>query len=616
MVKIGIVIDSSSNIGHIISLYKLIAENEGLQSYIIVEKKNEILLSLLSASISELNKLILNSFSSDQQQLYLNQITTILECRTVITQPICFDNLTVYTVKNINNSFTFHTEDQTYNGLTPDLLRIFLTQDSSINVYIDNENTFIFKNSKVGEMMAIPKPITNPRLKSHININVYCSWDSSPSIAKGILQYCRDPSENNDKIDCWKFQTRTLQITSGLRHPDYNYVMNSTNEHLSLNTIYTCVEPPGCSHFENCYTNSKKANITYFGSHKYHSNFVGWHLGMNINQLIKTLEKGFEKQHDKILSIVVSDKYNDPGHKARIDFIREMDNRSKQMLLPFGLHIYGRCSSLGFHNYKGELPSCQKDDGLIPYKYHFNAENFSVSNYVSEKFTDAVMAECLIFYWGCPNLEQIYDRRSFIRLSLNKQDIEQDIEKIFLAMVDNEYEERLQYIREVKRDMLFNRSLFPKLNNIITLSETCMFAVNQEDFGEKEVNLIRDSCFKYVQSIKMISKDVNSYLDVYRHMLSTDKDCIVVQNPNVRYQDIYDRLSNVCLDTHDIVFLGVDNMLEGNYWIKLSVLEELFVCLLNCHQNRMFEQLTYTGMTFEGMIKGLIKKFRTRTIKM
>lgn len=95
------------------------------------------------------------------------------------------------------------------------------------------------------------------------------------------------------------------------------------------------------------------------------------------------------------------------------------------------------------------------------------------------------MAECLIFYWGCPNLEQIYDKRSFIRLSLKREDIESDIEKIFLAMIDNEYNERHTYIREIKRDMLYNRSLFPKLNNIITLSETCMYIINQPNFGEK-----------------------------------------------------------------------------------------------------------------------------------
>ena len=226
------------------------------------------------------------------------------------------------------------------------------------------------------------------------------------------------------------------------------------------------------------------------------------------------------------------------------------------------------------------------------------------------------MAECLIFYWGCPNLEQIYDKRSFIRLSLKREDIESDIEKIFLAMIDNEYNERYSCVREVKRDMLYNRSLFPKLNNIITLSETCMYIINQPNFGEKDIAPIRDSCFKYIQSVSMINKDITTYLDTYRHILNTGKDCVVIQNSNIKYQEVYDRLSNVCLDTYDIVFMGIDNMLESNYWMKLNVMEELFVALFNCHQNRMFEQLCYSGITVEGMIKGLLKKYKIRTIKM
>lgn len=324
MVKIGLIIDSSSNIGHIISLYRLIANEKGLESHIVIEQKNEILLSLYSTSITNLNKFILQSFSNDIQQLFVNQITILLDCRSIATQqPLLSENSTIYIVQHINNEFTFQYKDQTFKGLTPDLIRQFLTQDSSINVFVDNENTFIFKNSKVNEMAAIPKPITNPKLKSTININVYCNWDSSPNIAKGILQYCKNG-------DHWKFQNKSLRLTSGLKQPDYNYVMNATNEHLSTNTIYTCVEPPGCSLFENYYTNSKKANITYYGSHQYHSNFVGWHLEKTINDLIQSLETGFNKSYDDILSIIVSDKYNDLGHKARIDFIRELDNRSQR----------------------------------------------------------------------------------------------------------------------------------------------------------------------------------------------------------------------------------------------------------------------------------------------
>ena len=54
------------------------------------------------------------------------------------------------------------------------------------------------------------------------------------------------------------------------------------------------------------------------------------------------------------------------GTIGGLDLIKKLD----QSDLPFELHIYGRCQSLGFKNYKGELPDQAKDDAVFPYKYH------------------------------------------------------------------------------------------------------------------------------------------------------------------------------------------------------------------------------------------------------
>jgi hypothetical protein len=113
--------------------------------------------------------------------------------------------------------------------------------------------------------------------------------------------------------------------------------------------------------------------------------------------------------YDKVLSVVVSDRCVDEGHKLRLDFIKDLDERASSTslfglksnnTLGFDVHIYGNCASLKFKNYKGELPKASKDDGILPYKYHFNAENHSYDNYVTEKFTDGIVGESVFFYWG------------------------------------------------------------------------------------------------------------------------------------------------------------------------------------------------------------------------
>ena len=87
------------------------------------------------------------------------------------------------------------------------------------------------------------------------------------------------------------------------------------------------------------------------------------------------------------------------------------------------------------------------------------------------------MCECLIFYWGCPNLEDIYDSKCFVRLSLLEKNHDKEIDLIYNTMNNNEYEKRLSSIIETKKDILFNRSLFPKLNNIITVLALKLFII-------------------------------------------------------------------------------------------------------------------------------------------
>ena len=602
MVKVGILIDSTSNINDISIVYKYLLSVKGLSPIIVSGKQHEILITLLKANLPNL----INEFFTDSvdSYVYTHNITVIIN---VSEHQINTNNLSVFYLISANE-FKFKYNEKEIEG--NDFVRECLVNDSSIQAIISNKDTFLFKNGKVKEMMAVPRGIINTKLKTKLLINVHYNWDTSENTAKR-LKTIYGP--------IWNFKNHTIELTSNEPHPDFNYVINHTSEHLSTNTIYMCGEPPGKPYFEQYYENSKKANITYYGSRQYHCNFIEWHLGLNHNELMKSLDTGIQKKYDTVLSIIVSDKNTDPGHKLRLNFIQELDKRCKKKLLPFGIHIYGRCQSLGFHNYKGEFPVCQKDDGLLPYQYHFNAENFYINNYVTEKFTDSIMAECYTFYWGCPNLETIYDKRSFSRLSLEPSDIDRDIETIFLAMLEKRYQECLPYIREVKRDILTNRCLYTKLNSIIQLSDTCVYIVsntNSDGRIQERVNILKDSCFKFVQSIGMKNKLYTSYLDMFRHMLSVGKDIIILQNPNVNDKEVYDRLTNICLDTYDIVFLGVNNILESNYWIRLDVMEELYLSLHNCHVNKVFEQITYTGITFQGMIEGLLKKFKIRTIKM
>lgn len=322
-------------------------------------------------------------------------------------------------------------------------------------------------------------------LKKSYKVYPSCNWQHS-----------------KDLYNAWiKFQPENLKgivnFTLNKEEADYYMVINSSNEQLEPNKIlYFAMEPcmdksPQFSHYINL-LKSNAQHVPFIGEHQLSINNVEWHLSTSLEEF-KT--KTISKQYDKVLSVVVSEKNFDEGHILRLNFIRKLDNLSKEGKLPFELHIYG--TKKNFHNYKGTLPPSKKDEGIFPYKYHFNAENNSIYNYVTEKFTDAILGECFLFYWGCPNIEEYYPTSGgnyYCRLSLKESDFEKDLNKIIEAMNKDEWKNQLDKIRSTKLSVLNNFNLFRRLKTVIELSRAIIFCL-VDDVQQQNINM-------YVQQLQ------------------------------------------------------------------------------------------------------------------
>ena len=102
---------------------------------------------------------------------------------------------------------------------------------------------------------------------------------------------------------------------------------------------------------------------------------------------------------------------------------------------------------------------------LFPYQYTFNAENHSIPNYCTEKLIDAILSECLCFYWGPDNISELIDERAYVRLEL--KDFEHDYNMIKGAIENDLWVERLPYISKEKLRILNELQFFPRLESII-----------------------------------------------------------------------------------------------------------------------------------------------------
>jgi hypothetical protein len=139
-------------------------------------------------------------------------------------------------------------------------------------------------------------------------------------------------------------------------------------------------------------------------------------------------------------------------------------------------------------------------------------ENNSIKNYITEKFTDAIVGESYVFYWGCPNINDYYDEKCYTRLSLKKEDLEKDIQTISNCMNEKFYEKNLDIIKNMKKRIIIEYNMFSRMKTIIDLSSVQVFVnisknilsgKNQNEFVSNIGNILRKQGFNNTVFIQL-----------------------------------------------------------------------------------------------------------------
>lgn len=110
-------------------------------------------------------------------------------------------------------------------------------------------------------------------------------------------------------------------------------------------------------------------------------------------------------QKTRLMSIMVSEKKNAPGHQYRHTLVKHILSKG----LP--IDIYGRGSNL----YRGMFGSIYKRDPRLKghfkelepyanYAFHICIENFMSPDYFSEKITNSLLCSTTPVYWGCTRI--------------------------------------------------------------------------------------------------------------------------------------------------------------------------------------------------------------------
>jgi GR25 family glycosyltransferase involved in LPS biosynthesis len=265
------------------------------------------------------------------------------------------------------------------------------------------------------------------------------------------------------------YKWNNIQITYEDNDIDYYIIINKPQpncKHITNKTIVFRMEPDTetSSHWNDWY--QSKDEFLYFLDLSKFRNNSEWHLGLTYNEMTS----GCESKKTRVLSSVVSSLYQMEGHKKRIDFIKYLQSNNIE------IDVYGRDNLFNLQNHKGELPYHNKNDGILPYKYTFIAENCSMNNYFTEKLLDGIIGETLCFYWGCPNIDRFIDNRSYIQLDLNN--FEESIKIVKQSIDNDEWSKRINIIKQEKKKIVEHYSFFPRVEGLLSIINLPCCVVN------------------------------------------------------------------------------------------------------------------------------------------
>jgi GR25 family glycosyltransferase involved in LPS biosynthesis len=324
-------------------------------------------------------------------------------------------------------------------------------------------------------------------------VYISCCWTDTKNLYKLWEHLFEDITLLNGDIVAGSVDKNcSFELTDDFDSADYYVIVWGSQEPLIKfnmdilkRTIFFRSEPliPDTIYFGGRTIKADPIQFLKFYDYSKYPNFTEYWLKIKPSLLLKNIGEFLNDKNCDVISAVVSDKYFDTGHILRIDLLKYLINENVE------IDIYGFNNNLKFpeKNYKGPLPDYDKSKGLFGYKYTLIAENHAINGYLTEKIADGILAECLVFYWGCPDLEKILPNidgvTPFVRLPM--EDKVESLRIIKQALAEDWWLLRRNVILLAKEHILKNMTI------PLRISEAIRGDIDRKILGEDSMNLLR-----------------------------------------------------------------------------------------------------------------------------
>jgi glycosyltransferase involved in cell wall biosynthesis/GR25 family glycosyltransferase involved in LPS biosynthesis len=388
------------------------------------------------------------------------------------------------------------------------------------------------------------------RIQHNITVKLMCNWTDHKTLFGIYKRFCEPGGRWGDVIFTDNEKADFYCIINFPRSDEYWEIEKSillSMEELENRKTY----------FPNEWIIPKR---DHFFNYFFKRNSIEWHLDKTYSELLT-----MKIEKTKVLSSVTSSEYRLPGHVKRINMISHFVQEN----LDFDL--YGRNNKFNFKNYIGSLPDYTKDAGIFPYKYTIACENACVDNYFTEKIVDAILGECLCFYYGCPNISSHIDDRAYILI--NADDPEGSLQIIKDSIDNGEWEKRIDIIKQEKMKILNKLQLIPIIESIVT--------------GKIETTNFQQECSIRVINLEMRKDRWDTFVD---HAADID-----FKN-YTRFDATHGK--SLILDDEMMTIFRIEDGFVGKRWPKLT--HNFFAGVLGCAMShmRMWKEVSNSNNDF------------------
>jgi GR25 family glycosyltransferase involved in LPS biosynthesis len=423
----------------------------------------------------------------------------------------------------------------------------------------------------------------NENAEKNIKVKMLCNWQSGDKLCEEW-----NPMSKGDLSYTWN----NIQICGeSCENPDYYIIVNMPRSRTDFydpsKTIVFQMEPMCLGENQTWgvktwgeWANPDKSRFLEVRNHANTYNNCTWQLKRTYKEFQSDLDDGKSIfKYYNYFSTICSSKYLDPGHRLRVDFLKycenENHNSEKNNLFNLKIDIYGFDNKQNFKNYKNSLDN-NKEDGLMPYKYYFIAENNSEKNYISEKLWEPILCECLCFYWGAPNVADYIHPDAFVQLDLN--DFEGSYKILKNAIIEDWHSKRINIIRKEKNKILNYYNFFPTIERIILkdIYKTRLKEINEsisihvlsnnltyhiEPFLNTLINIgfVIKPFNKLAKNIKIKIEDIDGSVNQKRMILKDDIKYFISPDEGIKNDNV-----NILLRNYEQIHLFEEIILKEN----------------------------------------------------